>query len=231
MRPAMRHVIVSRFSVPRVEPDTAHCHLDPVWLARRLDLFRRHFAPSVGRLGVPTVLLCSSASASLIADGVADLEWASVEEQDHWHGGWRGAEDQMVTRLDSDDALHEDWFKALDAAPPGYEAYCTRRFLRLDIESNRLYAYKRREPSPLAAFPGGGNPFALDHAKLRRHLRLHWFRDAYLLQVVHGGNVSNRRPSWRRFLHQVGGQRLAPFGLAGQPSAAQARTGGRSRSC
>jgi len=210
----MRHVIVCRFSVPRLEPDTARCHLDPAWLERRLELFRLHFAPSVGRLGVETILLCSSASAGLVADAVADLEWVSIEPQDRWHGGWQGGADQIVTRLDSDDALHEDWFKALDAAPPGYEAYCTRRFLRLDVESNRLYAYKRRKPSPLAAFPGGRNPYAIDHARLPRHLQLHYLPDAYLLQVVHGGNLSNRHPSWRRYFSQVGREQLAPFGLS-----------------
>lgn len=208
----MDHVIVSRFSVPRLDAKTAGCHLDLQWLSHRLELFRRHFVPSVGRLGVPTLLLCSSRSADQVATAIEDLEWASVAIQDDWYGGWQGRPGQMVTRLDSDDALHSGWFAALERAPPGYQAYCTRSFLRLDVASNRLYAYRRREPSPLAAFPDGGNPYAHDHASLPRHCRVYQLPDAYLLQVVHGENVSNRRPSWRRYFQQVSRQRLAAFG-------------------
>ena len=54
----MRHVIVTRFSVPRPQ-DPAHAdrHHDRVWLDRRLELFFRFFLPSVKRLDVPAVLL------------------------------------------------------------------------------------------------------------------------------------------------------------------------------
>lgn len=209
----MRHVIVSRFSVPRPHSTTADYHLDRSWLSVRLELFRTFFVPSVERTGVAAILLSSSASADYVASELADLDWVTVQVQDDWYGGWNGATDQMITRLDSDDALHEGWFKALEDAPVGFEAYCTRRFLRLDLESKRLYAYKRRESSPLAAFPGGNNPYACDHADLPSRCRVHQLVEPYLLQVVHGGNVSNRRPSWRRYFQQVPRRRLAAFGL------------------
>jgi len=209
----MSHVIVSRFSVPRLDQATSDCHLDRRWLAGRVGLFRHHFVPSVERLGVPTILLCSSASADYVAREIEDLDWAEVKVQDDWHGGWQGSSDETITRLDSDDAVHEGWFRALDEAPPGYDAYCTRRFLRLDSASGRLYSYRRREPSPLAAFPGGRNPYAHDHADLPQRCRVHHLSEAYLLQVVHGGNVSNRRPSWRRYFQQISHDRLVSFGL------------------
>lgn len=209
----MRQVIVTRFSVPRPEAANADRHQDPSWLAERLRLFRRFFVPSVERLGVPTILLASTASAERLAREIADLEWATVEVQDDWRDGWRGDPDQMVTRLDSDDALHEGWFEALERAPRGYDAYCTRRFLRLDLDTGWTYSYKRREPSPLVGFAGGANPYRHDHADLPRFRRVFHLREPYLLQVVHGGNLSNRRPSWRRYFQRVSPERLAPFGL------------------
>ncbi len=209
----MRHVVVSRFSVPRLETATASRHDDRAWLAGRLDLFRRYFVPSVERLGVPVVLLCSTESVELVSGRLDDLTWVRTVVQDSWHGGWAGGPDELVTRLDSDDALHADWFAALEEAPLGFEVYCTRRFLRLDQARGALYAYSRREPSPLAAFRPGLNPYAHDHKVLEHHYKVTFLRPAYLLQVVHGGNVSSRRPRWWRWYLRVSRERLRPFGI------------------
>ena len=208
-----RHVIVTRFSVPRLDSATGGWHRDPQWLAGRFELFERYYVPSVGRLGVPAILLCSSASAGYVAERTAGLAWATVVVQDEWHGGWTGEADQMVTRLDSDDALHEGWFRALDEAPEDYEVYCTKSFLRLDPGSRRLYERTRREPASLAAFTGGCNPFAHDHKLLEQHYRTCVLPDSYLLQVVHGGNLKWRLPRWRHFPYRVSLDRLAPFGV------------------
>ena len=212
-----RHVVVTRFSVPRLEAATGGLHRDPEWLAGRFELFDRYYVPSVGRLGVPVKLLCSSASAAQVAERTGHLPWITVVIQDEWHGGWTGGADQIVTRLDSDDALHEGWFGALDRAldqgPASVEAYCTERFLRLDPASRRLYERKRREPASLAAFTGGRNPFAHDHKTLGRHYRIHVLPGSYLLQVVHGGNLKWRRPRWRHFPYRVPLDRLTPFGV------------------
>jgi hypothetical protein len=208
----MRHVIVTRFSVPRPQdPATADRHCDPTWLDRRLDLFRRFFVPSVSRLGVPVVLLCSTESAPYVESRVEDLGWAEAVVQDEWYGGWTGDEDQLVTRMDSDDAVHEGWLAAVEATPLEAEVCCTRNFLRYDISNRKLCSYSRREPSPLAAFRGGRNPFAHDHAGLVRHYRVHDVEGPYLLQVFHGCNVSSRRPSWYR--RRLPLERLRPFGL------------------
>jgi hypothetical protein len=210
--PEMRHIVVSRFSVPRPQdPANVGRHRDQAWLDRRIGLFRRFFVPSVGRLGVPGVLLCSSASADHVRDRVADLSWVQVVVQDEWYGGWRGDEDQVVTRMDSDDAMHEGWLAAVESAPDKFEVLCTREFLRFDPEAGRLCAYTRREPSPLAAFRKGLNPFAHDHAELDRHFRVFDIKGAHLLQVFHGGNVSTRRPSWYR--RRLPLDRLRPFGI------------------
>jgi hypothetical protein len=212
----MRHVIVTRFSVPRPQdPATADRHSDPAWLDLRLDLFRRFFVPSVSRLRVHTVLLCSTESAPYVGSRVDDLGWAEIVVQDQWYGGWTGDEDQVVTRMDSDDAIHEGWPAVVEAAPADAVVCCTRSFLRYDILTGKLCSYARREPSPLAAFRGGRNPFAHDHAGLDRHYRVHDVEGPYLLQVFHGGNVSSRRPSWYR--RRLPLDRLAAFGLDVEP--------------
>jgi hypothetical protein len=212
----MRHVIVTRFSVPRPQdPANADRHHDRVWLDRRLELFGQFFVPSVSRLEVPAVLLCSSKSAAYVDERVSDLDWVEVSIQDEWYGGWIGDDDQIVTRMDSDDAIHEEWLAAVEAAPAEAEVCCTRDFLRYDISTGKLCAYTRRAPSPLAAFRNGRNPFAHDHAGIDRHYRVHEIAGPYLLQVFHGGNVSSRRPSWYR--RRLPLERLAAFGIGTQP--------------
>ena len=208
-----RHAIVTRFSVPRLDAATAARHADPSWLDERLALFRTWFVPSVRRLGVPVLLLCSTRSAGYVSEKIRDLPWASIVEQDDWYGGWSGTPDQTVTRLDSDDAVREDWFEALDRAPDGFDALCTKDFLRLDARSGRLYSYRRREPSPLAAFRNGLNPYAHDHKHLEKHCQVHFLKDQYLLQIAHGNNLSNRLPAWWRIDRRVSRKRLAAFGL------------------
>jgi len=212
----MNHVIITRFSVPRPQdPANIDRHRDRAWLDRRLELFRRFFVPSAGRLEVPVVLLCSADSASYVDEQVADLGWVEVVVQDDWYGGWTGDGDQTVTRMDSDDALHEGWLAAVEAAPADTEVCCTRQFLRYDLSTGKLCAYSRREPSPLAAFRNGRNPFAFDHAGLRRRYRVHNIAGPYLLQVYHGGNISSRRPPW--YCRRLPLDRLAAFGISMQP--------------
>ncbi len=210
----MSNVIVTRFSVPRPQdPVNAHCHADRRWLGERLELFRTYFVPSVGRLGVQAILLCSSGSAMFIEEQTRDLSWLEVVVQDDWYGGWDGSTDQIVTRMDSDDAIHEGWLAAVEAAPADAEVYCTRDFLRYDPSTGKLCAYSRREPSPLAAFRSGRNPFAHDHAGLDRHYRVHDIDGPYLVQIFHGGNVSSRRPPWYR--RRLPLERLEDFGIHG----------------
>jgi hypothetical protein len=208
----MRHVIITRFSVPRPQdPANADRHSASAWIDRRLDLFRRFFVPSVGRLDVPAVLLCSTDSAAYVGERMVDLDWVEVVVQDEWYGGWNGDGDQIVTRMDSDDAIHEGWLAAVEAAPAEAEVCCTRKFLRYDDSTGKLCAYSRRQPSSLAAFRGGRNPFAHDHAGLDSHYRVHDIAGPYLLQVFHGGNVSSRRPSWYR--RRLPLERLEAYGL------------------
>jgi hypothetical protein len=64
----------------------------------------------------------------------------------------------------------------------------------------------------LAAFPGGRNPFAHDHATIERHYAYHRIDGAYLLQVVHGGNLSSRISAWS-FRRRTARKHLAPFGI------------------
>ena len=209
----MRHIVVTRFSVPRPQdPINADRHSEHSWLDRRLELFRRFFVPSVGHLEVPAVLLCSTASAKYVSERVVDLDWVEVFVQDDWYGGWTGENDHFVTRMDSDDAIHERWLEVLDASPTEADVCCTKEFLRFDYSTGKLSAYKRREPSPLAAFRGGRNPFVHDHAELVHCYRVHDIVGSYLLQVFHGGNVSSRRPSWYR--RRLNLDRLEAFGLS-----------------
>ncbi len=210
----MRHVIVTRFSVPRLDAATAARHAERPWLDERLALFRTWFVPGVRNLGVPVILLCSSRSADYVSESVRDLPWASIAVQDDWYGGWHGTPEQIVTRLDSDDAVRQDWFQALEHAPEDAEVCCTRDFLRLDARSGRLYSYRRREPSPLAAFRRGLNPYAYDHKHLEKHCPVHFLKGQYLLQIAHGNNLSNRLPAWWRIDRRVSRKRLAAFGIS-----------------
>ena len=208
----MNHVIVTRFSVPRSQdPTNARCHSDRQWLKGRLELFKTYFVPSVGRLGVQVILLCSSQSAPFIEEQTGDLTWVEVVVQDDWYGGWEGSTDQVVTRMDSDDAIHKDWLAAVEAAPAEAEVCCTRRFLRFDVSTGKLCAYTRWKPSPLAAFRGGRNPFAHDHAELKRRYWVHDISRPYLVQIFHGGNVSSRRPPWYR--RRLPLERLEDYGI------------------
>ena len=208
------HLILTRFAVPRDDAATAERYRSRDWLAGRLALFRRFYVPSVARLEVPAVLLCGSRVAEWVAAQVADLEWVRVEVQDDWRGALPVDSGTVVTRLDSDDAVHRGWLKAVDAAPPAAGICVTRDFLRWDTASGRLHRYVRREPSPLAAFRGGRNPFELDHKHLDRLPGVHSVSGEYLLEVVHGGNLKNRRPKAWRIDRRVNRRRLADFGLS-----------------
>ncbi len=216
------HVIVTRFSVPRPhDPKNAASHADGSWLERRLVLFRSSFVPSVGRLRAPAVLLCSTDSAPAIASALADLEWVAVVEQNDWYGGWMGEPGQTLTRMDSDDAIHEDWFEAVDAVGGDVQVCFTRDFLRYDLTSGKLAAYSRDVPSPLAAFRGGLNPYSCDHVDLEKRFAAQPIDGAFLLQVFHGGNVSSRRPSWYR--RRLPLERLEPFGVRQSLSTSKGR--------
>jgi len=208
-----RHVIVTRFAVPRPVPGTAELYRSTAWLNQRLRLFRRFYVPSVAGLGVPAVLLCAQAVADFVAERVADLGWARVVVQDQWHGGWPAATDQWLTRLDSDDALHRGWFAAIGRAPQDAEVLITRRFLRWDLAADRLHAYRRREPAPLAAFRAGANPYRVDHKHLAEQAAVYAVPGCYLLQIAHGANVSNHRPAAWRLDRRRSKHRLAPFGV------------------
>jgi hypothetical protein len=207
----MSHLLVTRFAVPR--PGSGELYRDPAWLEARLRLFREYFVPSVAAAGVPALLLCGHAVAERIAAAVADLAWARVEVQDDWRGGYRGTPGQVLSRLDSDDALRADWFAAVDAAPQNARVVVSREFLRYDPAARRLHRYRRREPSPLAAFRGGENPYAVDHKHLLGRPDVHVLEGAYLLQVAHGGNLSNRPPSPWRLDRRVSLRSLSDFGL------------------
>jgi hypothetical protein len=207
------HLIVTRFAVPYEDPARGSLYRDPAWLAGRLELFRRFFAPSVAPLGVPALLLCGEAAAERVARAVEDLSWARVEVQDDWNAGWDGEPGQTLTRLDSDDALHQEWFEALDRCPPEAEVVVTRSFLRFDRASGGIHRYRRREPSPLAAFRDGANPYRVDHKFLDDHYRTHEVREPYLLQVIHGDNLANRRLRRWRLDRRVPRRVLREFGL------------------
>jgi hypothetical protein len=221
--PEAPHVIVTRFSVPRPgDPKKSASHSDGSWLERRLELFRGFFVPSVGRLEVPVVLLCSSASAPAVAGALADLAWVAVVEQNDWYAGWQGKPGQTLTRMDSDDAVHEKWFEAVEAVAGDVEVCVTTDFLRYDLARRKLSAYSRAVPSPLAAFRGGRNPYACDHSRIEEHYRAQRIEGAYLLQVFHGGNVSTRRPPWYR--RRLPLDELARFGVREGVSGSEGRT-------
>jgi hypothetical protein len=121
----------------------------------------------------------------------------------------------VLTRLDSDDAVHPGWFEAIDRAPAAVRVLITGDFLRWDPGAGRLHRYRRREPAPLAAFCGGENPYRVDHKHLARLPGAHRLDGGpYLLSVVHEGNVKNRPPRPWRLDRRVPLGLLAGFGVA-----------------
>lgn len=147
----------------------------------------------------------------MVSSALADLDWVTVVVQDDWYGGWVGEPHQTLTRMDSDDAVRDDWFEAVDAVTGDVEVCSTKEFLRYDLSNRKLAAYRRDVPSPLAAFKSGSNPYACDHSELEQHFRARHIEGAYLLQVFHGGNVSTRKPSWYR--RRLPLDRLEAFGV------------------
>jgi len=208
----VNHVIVTRFSVPRpASPGEPARHDDRGWLAERMELFRRYYVPSVQRTGVPAVLLCSSGSAAWVREETREYAWVRVAVQDGWEGGWRGARDEVLTRLDSDDLIHPGWFAAVATAPAGAEAFCTRGAYMLDAATGAVYQADRSFPVALLALARGRNPYAFAHRLVAEHYDAAFLEGRYLLQVVHGGNVSNAIPA-----HAVPAPPgvLASFGIA-----------------
>ena len=206
----VKHVVVTRFSVP-LPQEGSRTHANAGWLSERLELLRAYYVPSLELSGVRAVLLCSRDTAGSVMREVSDLGWVTVEEQDDWYGGWEGGTDEVLTRLDSDDAVAPGWFNAIDAYSPEAATYCCRGTYMLDAEARRLYEVIRPFPAALAARAAGKNPYAVDHRALLDTFGGVTLPGKPLLQVVHGGNVLNRIPTTAR---EVPLGAIAEFGLS-----------------
>ncbi len=172
----------------------ADCHADVSWLERRLDLFRSFFAPSVGRLNVPAVLLCSNRSADMVSQRSRGSRLG--------HGRRPG---RLVRRLgggapsDSDqDGLRRCRSRRLvrsggcgrpatsKSAPRG--SFSATTFPTGSSQPISATCRRRWRPSRAAATPTPAITQSSSSTFRARHIE-----GAFLLQVFHGGNVSTRQ--------------------------------------
>lgn len=213
------HAILTRFNVARPKRQDP-IRLDPVWLARRFDLFERYCLPSVAAQTTRAFhwnVYFDEATPPAFRDRIeacrAVFPFTAVFTPVIDAAGWPASVAATIpdrtpwlvtTRFDNDDALAIDHVARLHAALAGAEA---RRgafnfAAGFVLEDGRLYALEH----PSNAFASWLEPW---DAETRTAVSIHHMRLADYgpvtqidgpgawLQVVHGGNVSNKVRGWR----------------------------------
>jgi hypothetical protein len=222
------HVIMTQFNVERPRRHEP-IRLDPGWLARRFDLFERYCLPSVASQtaeGFTWIVYFDAATPAPLRERIdacrrrfpfvarfvtrpgADVWPRSLAEALPARTPWL-----LTTRLDNDDALAIDHIARLQSAvaqvPPVRGSWnFPQGFV---LRGGRLYALSHRAN----AFASWLEPWdertctaiAIAHLKMSRFGPIAQIAgDAAWLQVVHGGNVSNK----------IRGRRVAPAQAAGR---------------
>ena len=213
--PTFKHVILTRFNIRYVEdPDVPSIGTDPDWLADRFALFDRHCLPSVRaqrEQNFSWILFFDRATPEPFAERARELgagqsnilpvfvddlpiEFVKNAVRDLVPGSAKWV---LTTRLDNDDALHEDFVRSVQSA---------QRFERAEVLNcpqgyvlSGSRAYKLRHSSN--AFISLSEPLAIFQTvfSIQRHV---YARESYpvrqldesplWMQVVHGKNISNR---------------------------------------
>jgi len=223
------HAIMTRFNVARPKRSDP-VRLDPEWLAGRFDLFEKYCLPSVAAqtardfhwlvyfdAATPEPLRARIEACRRIfpfvpcfASEVTAAFWPrSLREALPGRTPWI-----LTTRFDNDDALSADHVARLQAAVAGLEAprrgslNFPRGFV---LEGSRLYALTHLA-NPFASWlePWDAKTrtaISINHLKMTRVGPVTQLEGpAAWLQVVHGGNVSNK----------VRGRRVPPEMAAGR---------------
>lgn len=104
----------------------------------------------------------------------------------------------MTSRLDNDDALHQDYIQTVQARFDGRTQLIDTRGIQFDRSRNRVHTDGRRKPnSPFLTLieKMDGTPKTVhhvEHAKMRRHFPAIRLRRRLWCQVVHENNLLNR---------------------------------------
>lgn len=229
------HVLMTRFNLATPGREAA-IRTQPDWLAGRFDLFERYCLPSVaaqtGR-DFTWIIYFDKDTPTVFKERVAALQ-REVPFEAYYTGlfpatGWSRSVAEVLggmparllsSRLDNDDGLAADFMERTAAAARGQVPaprtgiVITRGFIRSD---SRAYEISHRCNAFTSWLEDGSDPaqvltaMGINHMEAPRHGPLvqvpgpgGW------LQVVHGGNVSNK----------VRGRRVAPAALVGRFHAA-----------
>lgn len=205
------HVLVTRFNLPTVGPESL-VRAREGWLRERIDLFERYTVPSVRRQTAGSlswiVYLDPESPPWLrerlrphVADGLFTVllrervSWQDVARDVRAVTGARG-EILLTTNLDNDDALADDFADRVQALARRHRRAAI--FLSSGLIARGDEVYLRRDDhnafcSVAEPWDAPGTAWRDWHTLLDRHYPVvveagppAW------LQVVHGGNVSNR---------------------------------------
>ncbi|WP_405372079.1 MULTISPECIES: glycosyltransferase [unclassified Microbacterium] len=205
------HVFVTRFNLPTAGPESLVRARDG-WLRERVDLFERHTVPSVQRQhapGLAWIVYLDPESPTWLLERLApaiaagmftplyreEVGWADVARDARAVTGARG--DLLVTtNLDNDDALADDFAARVQALARQHGRSAIYLSNGLIARGDELYG--RRDDhnafcSVAESWEAPGTAWRDWHTLLGRHYPVVTDRGAPgWLQVVHGGNVSNR---------------------------------------
>ncbi|MDN3310118.1 glycosyltransferase [Microbacterium oryzae] len=205
------HVILTRFNLPTPGPESL-VRAREGWLRERIDLFERYTVPSVSRQTERSfrwIVYLDPQSPSWLLERLAphvaaglftplyreSVSWQDVAADARSLTGASGSI-LLTTNLDNDDAIADDFvhrLQTLARANPhaalflgrGIIAHGDEVYLRRDDE-NAFCSVAEPWDAPLTAWRDW-------HTLLRNHLPVVTDRGRPAwLQVVHGGNVSNR---------------------------------------
>ncbi|MEM9645186.1 MAG: glycosyltransferase [Planctomycetota bacterium] len=212
LEPSFCHLVLTRFNC-RFAASWTKVAIDPDWLGPRFELFDRYCLPTMRAQTCKDfkwVLFFDAETPSPFRERalalqdertsvvlVETLTGELIRETIHAHTD-AGATHLVTTRLDNDDGLASD---ALERVQGAFTASPSPYFINLDeglIVAEERY-YQRHDPSnAFLTFvePRSGEPMGVwhcEHNNASAHAPVHpvsgppaW------LQVVHGGNVSNK---------------------------------------
>jgi hypothetical protein len=240
---SVQHLLLTRFSV-RIQPSenpwafTTDQELPRGWLDERLRLFRDYCMPSVRHQTCADFAWLVFCDRSTHPDVLEVLyQWADDTPQmlvaltDEFRSSAAGphiddaADVVVTTRLDSDDAIHQDYVAAIQGHIPKFAESAKDTLLvnfprgyKLNEQTGDLFFHwetRSHFHSLLEKHPGAGVQTVLSHTHSSMHTlhpTLHDDTFPAWLEVIHGGNVSNKL---YKTLAAAPETRLEPFNLAG----------------
>lgn len=213
--PTFRHVILTRFNIRWDErPTGPSLGTNPEWLRDRFELFERYCVPSMLNQTrssffwllffdheTPPEFAERARSLATLHPGIRPVFCGLLTPEVRRRSIIEALPDQpewlLTTRLDNDDGLHEDFLRDVQDAQRFERAEVINCPFGIALQGHR--AYKQRHGSN--AFISLSEPFA-DFQTVLSIARHVYASETYpiqqvgesprWLQVIHGGNVSNR---------------------------------------